>query len=239
MSFDLSGVTGSADVINTTASVTDLSLLYYNDSSFIYLYIPVGYSSLFTSFTLRRGSGASDYKQATATTQGDGTAFSDGWNFLKFDWKTATTVGSPDNTLNTYRRFGITYTSGTAVAGCLLDSWTNALGTLYEMEYYSEYLFRSSSGTWKSVPTDDTDLINIGMTSYEIFFAELMKEITQIIRVGSVLATQLAMWDVVLDGKSSNRYTPDPKDLGLYTNYGRMYPSSAIQTSTRLYNYDV
>ena len=239
LSFDLDGSTGVGGIVNSTAPATDMSALKYHDSSFLYVYIPLGFSSRFTNFKLRRGSSSGDYKEATATTKGDGTAFNDGWNFLRFDWISSSTFGNPDDTKNTYRYFGSTYTAGTAISGFLIDSWTDSLGSLYEIEYYSEYMFRSSTGAWKSAPTDDSDLINVGPVSYEIFVNEVMRDIVQVIRVGSVLATQTAMYEKILDGEPANRYTPNPKDLGLYTNYGRMFPSSAITTVSKNYDWDL
>lgn len=240
LNIDLSGSTGLADIVNTTAAVTDLSLLKYKDSSFLWFYIPVGYSSRFTSFTLRRGSSASLYKQASATTKADGTAFSDGWNMLRFDWNTASSSGTPDDTKNTYRRFGIAYTAGIAIVGCLIDNWTDSLGDLYEMEYYSEYLFRDSTGaTWKNMPDDDTDLVNVGPNSYEILLTEMMIEITQIIRTGNARAVELADWRLMLNGQPQSRYVKDPPYHGLYGDYLSKFPSSAIVTVTRTYDFDV
>jgi len=101
-----------------------------------------------------RGESITANKAATVSTQADGTAFQDGWNFL-FSRDTATTTGSPTNLLNTYRKFTVNYTVGTAIPGCIIDSWTNSLGNLYEAEYYSEYMFRTAAGIWISKPTDD------------------------------------------------------------------------------------
>lgn len=236
----LSGSTGLADIVNTTAAVTDLSALRYNDISFLYVYIPSGSYTRFTSFTLRRGSSATAYKQATATTQVDGTAFNDGWNFLKFDWNTASTTGTPIDTQNTYRRFGINYTAGTAISGFLIDNWTDSLGTLYFMEYYSEYLFRDTTGTtWKARPTADTDLINIGPASYQILMAEVMVDVVEEIRTGPVMTQQLAEYRMLLNGQPPNRYIKDPQYRGLYADYQNKFYSSAITTSSRTYDYDL
>lgn len=239
LGMNLSGSTGLADIVNTTAPITDMSALRYEDTSFLFFYIPVGYSSRFTSFTLRRGSSATAYKEASTTTKADGTAFTDGWNFLMFSWNTATTTGSPDNTLNTYRRFGINYTAGAAIAACLIDNWTNSLGHLYEIEYYSEYLFRTSSGTWLAVPTADTDLVNVSPASYEILKTEMMIDITQIIRTGATRAAELADWRMMLNGQPPNRYVKDPQYRGLYNDYIQMFPSSAIRTITQTYEFDL
>lgn len=239
MGFNLSGATGSANVENSTGAVTDLSANLYQDSSFLYFYIPVGFSSRFTSFNLRRGSSASAYKEASTTTKVDGTAFTDGWNFLKFDWNSATTTGSPDDTKNTYRRFGIVYSAGAAISSCLIDSWTNSLGELYEMEYFSEFLFRTSAGAWIHTPTTDTDLVNVGTTSYSILIAEIMVELTMQLRTGNLRQEELRDWRLMLNGISENRYVKDVADIGLYNNYLRMFPSSAIIIATSTYSFDV
>lgn len=239
LGFNLSGVTGSGVLTNSTASVVDLSLYNNQDASMVYFYIPSGFASRFTNFKLRKGTNASNYTEVTVTTKADGTAFTDGYNLLMFQWNTSTTVGTPSNTNNQYRVFTTTYTTGAAINGCLLDNWTDAFGTLYKMEYYSEYLFRTSTGTWIAVPTSDTDLVNVSPSSYEILKAEIMVDITQQIRIGAVKAQELADWRQLLNGTPESRYIRDPKDKGLYTNYLRMFPSSAITTRTSTYQFDL
>lgn len=235
----LSGVTGAADIVNSTATAVDLSLQRNEDASMMFVYIPSGYSSRFTSFTLRRGDSATAYISQTVTTKADGTAFTDGWNLLLFSWSTGTTTGSPGNTLNTYRRFSTAYSIGTAITGLLVDNWTNALGTLYEIEYYSEFLFRSSTGTWLAQPTADTDLVNVSPLSYEILLAEMMVDVTKQIRIGPVQAQELADWRKMLNGDPQSRYIKDPPYHGLYADYLKQYPSSRIVTATRTYDFDV
>lgn len=238
LGMNLSGATGAADIVNSTAAIVDMSALRYQDASFLFFYIPPGFVSRFSSFTLRRGSSASNYRQATASAQSDGTAIRDGWNFLQFDWNSSSTVGTPDDTKNTYRRFGISYSAGAAISGCLIDDWTDSLGTLYEMEYYSEYMFRSPTGAWKSKPTADTDLINVGPASYEILKAEIMVDVVREIRTGNQMGQELQEYRTVLNGQPPNRYIKDPQYRGLYADYVNKFTSSAIQTITRTYNYD-
>lgn len=239
MGFNLSGSTGTGYIENSTALVVDLSSYLYEDASNLFFWIPSGYSSKFTNFKLRRGDSSSTYREATVTTKADGTAFTDGWNQLKFDWSTASVNGVMTNTLNTYRRFTATTVAGTAIPGCLIDNWTNALGVLYEIEYYSECLFRTSAGSWLYTPTSDTDLVNVSVTSYEILKAEMMVDITQQIRLGAVQQQELTEWRRVLDGQQESRYLKNPNDIGLYKNYLRMFPSSAIVTRTRTYDFDL
>lgn len=235
--FNLSGATGIANLVNSTAAVVDLSALRYQDSSFFYIYIPLGTSARFTSFKLRRGSSASNYKEATATAKGDGTAFTDGWNFLRFDWSGATTTGTPDDTQNTYRNFSMAYTAGAAITGFLIDSWTDALGSLYEAEYYSEYLFRTAAGVWEAAPADDSDILNVSYASYEIFKTEMMVDIVQQIRIEPVRSSELADFRLQLNGQPQSRYVKDPPYHGLYADILKANPSSAIVTATNYYNY--
>lgn len=244
LGFNISGSTGASYIENSTAAVADLSALLYEDSSFMMVWIPIGQSVIsgvpqFTSFKLRRGSSASAYREASATVRADGTAFQDGWNLLKFDWYSASVTGSPDNTKNTYRRLTVNTVIGTVISGFLVDNWTNSLGTLYEMDYYSEYMFRSAAGTWKPIPTLDTDLVNVGPNSYEILLAEMMIDVTMQIRTGAVRATELADWRLMLNGQPQSRYVKDPPFHGLYADYTKQFPSSAIVTTTSTYTYDV
>ncbi len=239
LGFNLNGITGAADIINSTASAIDLSGFNYQDSSMIFFYIPLGYASRFTGFTARRGDDASDYVAVTVTTKADGTAFSDGWNFLIFNWNFGTNVGNSTNTLNQYRYFGVTYTPGTLIKGCLLDSWTNSLGEINEIEYYSEYLFRTAGGIWISTPTVDTDLVNVGPNSYEILKTEMMIDVTQQIRTGAVREAELTDWRLMLNGQPQSRYIKDPPYHGLYADYLENFPSSGITTSTSFYEFDL
>ena len=239
LGFNLSGVTGSAYLENTAEPVTDMSSYKYEDSSFLYFYIPVGYSSRFTSFNLSRGSDASNYIRASATTKADGTAFTDGWNFIRFDWNSAIKTGTPDDTKNTYRRFGIAYTVGTAINGCLIDNWTDSLGELYELEYFSENLYRTAAGAWINTPTLDTDLINCGTLSYEILVCEMMVNLTAQLRTGTLREQEMTDWRLMLNGQPQTRYVKDPPYHGLYADYLKSYPSSAIITATRTYDFDL
>lgn len=239
LGFNISGSTGVSYIENSTAAVLDLSSYLYEDSSFLFVYIPVGSSAYVTNFKLRRGSASGAYKEATATTKSDGTAFTDGWNMVRFDWISAAIGGSPDNTKNTYRRLTMTTVSGNAMTGVLVDNWTDSLGNLYEIEYYSEYLFRTAAGAWIAAPTLDSDLVNVSPASYEILKTEMMVDITQEIRTGPVRATELADWRLMLNGQPQSRYVKDPPYHGAYADYLRQFPSSAIPTQTRTYDFDV
>lgn len=240
MGFSLSGATGVGTLVNSTVpAALDLSSYLNEDASFIYLWIPVGNSSRITNLQVSRGDSASAYRTVTVTTKADGTPFTDGWNQLLVSWQIGINTNSPTNTSNQYRKIIVNYTTGAAIAGLLLDAWSNDLGKLYEMEYYSEYGFRTASGTWIVTPTASTDLVNVGPLSYEILKTEMMVDITQEIRTGNVRATELADWRLMLNGQPQSRYVKDPPYHGLYQDYMRQFPSSAIVTRTQYYKFDV
>lgn len=239
LGLNLSGVTGAGDIINTTGGALDLSAFNNEDWSMFFVFIPIGYSARFTNFKLRRGDSASVYLEQTATTKADGTAFTDGWNFLVFNWATATSVGTPTNTSNTYRRLQVNYSIGAAINGVLIDSWTDSFGQLYEMEYYSEYLFRTSAGVWISRPTADTDLVNVGSATYEIIKTEMMIDITKQIRTGNIQIAELADWRRMLNGDPQSRWVKDPPYKGLYNDYENKFPSNAIIERQTYYTFDV
>lgn len=240
MGFNLSGSTGVGLLQNSTAPVTDLSAYRYEDVSTFFVCIPAGYSSRFSSFTAYRGSSASNYRAATAYSKFDGTAFADGWNPVLIRWNdsSAVVLGTPDDTRNTFRAIQPNYSAGTAISGVLLDNWTDSFGELYEIEYYSEYMFRTAAGIWLQKPTLDTDLVNIGTNSYEILKAEMMVDITQEIRTGNVMSTQVAEWRLMLNGMPQTRYVKDPPYHGLYADYLKQFPSQAIPNVSRMYFFD-
>lgn len=240
MGFNLSGVTGSAVLTNSTVpAALDLSSYLNEDASFLYIYLPSGTSSRITSFTIKRGNSISAYRGVTVTTKADGTAFTDGWNFILIPWWLGSNTGSPTNTSNQYREIDIAYTIGAAISGVLIDSWTNDLGKQYEMEYYSEYMFRTAAGAWIQSPTLDTDLVNVGPASYEILKTEMMVDITQEIRQGNVRQAELNDWRLMLNGQPQSRYVKDPPYHGLYQDYMRQFPSSAIVQVAKYYEFDV
>lgn len=240
LGMNFSGVTGVGTIANSTVpSALDLSTYLYEDASMLYFWLPIGTSARFTSFTIIRGDTPTSYRTVTVTAKADGTAFTDGWNFILVPWSLGTSVNAPTNTLNQYRQITANYTVGTPINGFLVDSWTNDLGKQYEMEYYSEYMFRSALGVWQPVPLADTDLVNVDSASYEILKTEMMVDITQQIRTGAVRVTELADWRLMLNGTSASRYVKDPPYHGLYQDYLKQFPSSAIVEATEYYEFDV
>lgn len=240
LGLNLSGVTGIGTITNSTVpAALDLSSFLNEDSSFIFFYLPVGTGTRFNGFTFLRGDNALNYRSVLVTTRQDGTAFQDGWNFIANPWWLGSNTGSPTNKSNQYRQITINYSIGVAINGFLIDSWTNDLGKIYEMEYYSEYMFRTALGVWIQTPTQDSDLVNVGTASYEILKTEMMIDITQEIRTGNVRQAELNDWRLMLNGQPESRYVKDPKYRGLYADYMRQFPSSSIVEATQYYEFDL
>jgi len=155
----------SAYIENSTMTAVDLSTLVSVGANFLYVYLP---TSVMTSVALRWGSSSANYYTQTVTAQQDGTAFVQGWNLLKFDWSGATETGTVDDTAIDYARITFTYTSAT-LTGFRVNNLVGQLGEIFEIEYYSNALFRdSSTGAYKQETTDDDDLINLDLDSYNI-----------------------------------------------------------------------
>ncbi len=171
LQFNLSAGQASGYLENSTLESVDLTNEYNQGTQFLWVYLPS--ASAFTAVNLRWGSSGSAYYDLSATTTQSGTAFQDGWNLLSFLWSSATVTGSPDYTAIDYVRVTFTYDS-TLQTGVLVNGLTSQLGSLLNLEYYSEDLFRDGvTGTFQATVTDDSNLINLGIESYNIFLNQL------------------------------------------------------------------
>ncbi len=121
----------------------------------------------------------------------------------------------------------VNFDSVTSLTTLRLDNITANLGTLYDLSYYSNYLFRTSGGTWIEQPTVDTDILNLSSISYKIFEAEMCKIITQQVQ-GAMGAYDFAYWNLQLEG--------DDDREGLYDQYALQFPSERIEGQTDYYN---
>lgn len=171
LKFDISASGSTAYIENSTMQSVDLTDYVNAGSGFVYVYIPS--TTIITSVNLRWGSDSSNYYSSTATTTQDNTAFVVGWNLLRFDWAGSTTTGTPTVTAIDYLRITFNYT-GTATTSCRVDNIVFRLPAIYNLKYYSNYLYRSTSGTWLEKPTssDDSDILNLDTTGFNMMVAE-------------------------------------------------------------------
>jgi hypothetical protein len=172
LKFNLDAGQSTGYLENSTLTSVDLSDYLNQATNFLYTYLPTG--SSVTSVNFRFGSSSSAYYTLSATVNQDNVAFINGWNLLSYIWSSMTTVGSPDSTAITYIRVTWTYDSTLQTAVRLNDVFS-ALGTILNVEYYSKYLFRNSSGTWIETvtATDGSDLVNLDTESYNIYLNQV------------------------------------------------------------------
>jgi len=234
--FDLSGSAGSGYLENSTMTAKDLSDLENIGGAFMWAYLSsLALAGVITNLKLRLGSSSSNYIEMTATTPQDQATFKQYWNLVRWNFNGATTTGTPDLTLVTYARITFTYTSGTAYTGLYVDNIVAQLGTPFEIEYYSQYLFKNSAGTWIEYPTALTDTIVLGITSENILLYEFLKLLGQELQ-GKDGAYDYSFYTNELEGIPPKRNGSGGKK-GLYDQYGERFPSQAINPQTEYYHF--
>ena len=169
--FNLDAGQPTGYIENSTMTAQDLSDQVGQGTEFIFVYLPT--ASSVTAVNLRWGSAAGDYYSKSVSVDQAGNAFSDGWNLLAFDWRTAATVGAPDASAINYGRITFTYDT-TLQTGLLVNSWASRMGTILEIEYYSKYLFRDAiTGAYQETVTDDSNLVNLDTESFNLMFYQV------------------------------------------------------------------
>lgn len=233
MQLTLDGTLTQGWIEKSTLAEQDLTNYDGLGAWFMKVFIPSGYSSRFTSFKAYHGSGAgTDWFHKTVTTQHDGTSFRDGWNTLRFDWSTASESGSVDVTAMNYMQLDINHTVGTDIPGVLVDDFNVQLGTMYDLDYYSNFLFKTSAGVYLEKPTDMSDIITLSSDSYMVF---------------SDLAALLACGEVGSLKEDYKRLSarvgwptnPDDPFLGSLGTYKRRNPSQEPTVTTSLRDFNV
>lgn len=169
LNFDVDGSGTTASLVNSTMAEIDFGtdgVDHVNKSTlFQWAFFPS--ASVITSVNLKWGSSASNTWDRTITAPFFG-SFVDGWNLLNFDWNGATVTGSPDESAVNYLKTLITY-DGVADTDFRLDQVISRLPEIWEQVYYSNFLFRTTTGVWQEKTTKDSDLINLDTESYNVW----------------------------------------------------------------------
>ncbi len=193
--FNLLAGSSSGYVENSTLSPVDLSGLVNTATGFLWVYMPT--ASSITSVDVRWGSSSSNYYHYTATTTQQGTAFQNGWNLIALPWVSATKVGTPVDTTYQYVRVTVAYDS-TLQTGFKIDNLVFAPGFIFELQYYSKYMFRNpSTNAFVEKVIDssyNTYLINLDTDSYNLLFNKTAFYIAQALQ-GSDAAYDADYWD--------------------------------------------
>jgi len=219
--FDLDGTTGSGYIETSDMDAKDLTNFEDVGALFEWLNFPAALVDNLTSIDLRWGDSNSVYWNKTVTTAQDTTAFQTGWNLLRHDWSDATEAGSPDVENVIYLRITVNYTAGTAYTAIRADNVIARLGQIYDIEYYSKYLYRNTSDTWLEKFTDDTDIINLDVDSYNLLLD----------KTSELVAIQTAGEDSVFDSTNYEKAF----ELGK-RKYKQTYKSEFIKQQANYYN---
>lgn len=133
---------------------------YLGGNSSVFIWVEITDPTNITNYILRLGSSSSSYYSKTVTAQNDGTAFTSGWNLLRFDLSSLTTVGTPTVTAITYAAIYFTKTAGKISESDYKFNWlTVKKGVIHNLRYYSKYGWQSSAGAYKENSTDELDVL--------------------------------------------------------------------------------
>ena len=211
LNFDLTGAATTGYIENSDMTAVDLSAEENIAKLFVYVYIPD--TTIITNYILRFGSSSANYWSVTVTSPHDQTTFKTGWNLLSFNWNRATETGTGDSSAINYLRLTVTY-DGTADTDLRVDEIVASVGEIYELVYYSNAVFRNSSGTFAATTSSDSDILNLGEDGAQIFTLESLIAIAQ----------QLQGIDSGFDiGFAKNELLP------LYQDYQMAHPSQIIK----------
>lgn len=194
--FDLAAGSSTGSIQISTLTPIDLTSHVNIDTLFLWAYLPT--ASAITSLTLRWGSDISvNYYTSTATVNQQGVAFQTGWNLIAFPWITATKVGSPVVTAFDSLQLIVAYNS-TLQTGLKLCNVTSNTGYIFQLQYYSKYLFRDpSTNVFQETIVDSTDnnkIINLDTDSYNLLFDKTAYYIAQALQ-GADAAYDATYWD--------------------------------------------
>lgn len=169
---DAGSATGSIQI--TTLNPIDFSTYENIAYNFYWVYLPT--ASSITSLTFRWGTDVTaNYWTYTSTTTQQGTVFQNGWNLISVPWQSSTVVGTPDSSAITSIQLLVAYDS-TLQTGVKFCNPVSALGYIFEIQYYSKYLFRNAStNAFQETVTDATDnnvIVNLDTESYNLLFAK-------------------------------------------------------------------
>jgi len=180
--FDLAAGSATGSIEVSGLSPVDVTGHVNIDTEFYWVYLPD--ASDITSLNLIWGSDyTANYYTLSVTTNQLGTAFVDGWNLIAVPWASATLVGSPVVTAYDSVKLTVAYNS-TLQTGVKFCNLTSNPGYIFDIVYYSKYLFRNPSTnafqeTVTDISSDSTTIINLDTDSYNLLFNKVAYYVAQ------------------------------------------------------------
>lgn len=170
LEFDLQagGNPSVAFIQNSTMTPVDLTNIKDQGVFFVWVWLPIG--SSVNNFMLQWGSSPIDYYTNTTSVAQNALSFQNGWNLLRFEWLGSIATGVPNPAAIDYVKLGINW-DGSNMPNTRANNLVGQLGTIYNIEYYSKFLFRDAiTNGYLETVTDDSNLINLDTDSYNVFF---------------------------------------------------------------------
>lgn len=166
-------VVASGDGIqNTTMTAVDLSSWDEKAEFFVWCYIPD--TTNLTSMSLIFGNDLTTnyWTSAAQTAQADGTAFKAGWNLMRFPWSGATETGTvAPASIDALR---LTFATTGAITDIRVDNITVSLGRIFDIKYFSNYLFKNGAGTYIARPSETSDVAQLGAQEINMYLYECL-----------------------------------------------------------------
>ena len=183
INWDISSAGGTtAGIQNTGLDSFDLTDYVSAGSIFIWVYITD--KTNITNFILRVGSSGSAYKTKTVTTNNEGTSFYNGWNLLRFDLFTSSTVGSPDMSACVFAAIYMTKDAAKVSETDYRFDWLVVKrGKIHDVLYYTKYAWQTTSTlAYKENATAISDYIVADTEEFDIITTKCAEKAAQELR---------------------------------------------------------
>lgn len=182
LKWDISAAGGTtAGIVNSSLNSFDITD-YLGGTSAFFVWFKINSTTDLTNMIMRFGNDSSNYYSKTVTAQADGTAFTTGWNLLKFDISSLTETGSVTDTAIDYVALYMTKAAGKiSETDYKFDHLVLKRGVVHYVKYYTKYGWQSSAAAYKENSTASTDLLVADTDEFELIvesaIIEAMKEI--------------------------------------------------------------
>lgn len=150
--FNITPSTGIATVVFSGITAQDITAITRDGSFSMMIDVPADLSGKITSVRIRVGNDSSNYIQQTVTTNAFNGAFFQGYNPVRFERRTATTVGTVDSTAIDYMEVSIIHTAITDVIGVKIDHIIAEKGVAFALAYYSNLHYTDENGAFIDRP---------------------------------------------------------------------------------------
>ena len=236
LDFNITPLTSVATLEFTGITSVDISTITRDGAFTVAVFVPDSLVGYITNVKLRVGTDASNYYEMTANKTAYGSNFIHGFNIVRFERRSATTVGTVDETAIVYTAFDITHTSSEAVTGVKVDAIYAHKGIGYNLYYYSDNHFQSPEGVFLREPSSITyaDIIIANRDTFAMIVEEAKKIMDMSLR-GEKGGAVYKMAERNLNGIWGDFSNP-----GMYEKYRLRYPSErrSVVTQYEAYPYE-